>query len=354
MFSVKAPGKLYIAGEYAVVESGIPAIIVAINEYITATIGLEKEYNFGKITSGQYKNYVVTWKRESNQDVYTTNNCAKFNYVMSAMKITDKYALQSGKRPIFYNLSFKSDLNSSNGKKYGLGSSAAVSVATVKAVAKIYELKLSKMEIFKLASIAHFSIQGNGSLGDVAASSFGGWIAYSSFDKEWFIKHKDDISYLMIHDWPKLMIKSIQLPNDLKLLIGWTGKPASTSHLLKDVKHNVTKQQYAHFLNYSKKCINHIIQGFNTSDLSLIKSGINSNRKLLQTLATFANINIETDKLKLLCDIANKYGGFSKSSGAGGGDCGIVLISKHGQLQQLEAEWKSNGIVPLHLQIHYD
>lgn len=39
MITVKAPGKLYIAGEYAVVESGFPAIIVALDQFVTG-------YNF--------------------------------------------------------------------------------------------------------------------------------------------------------------------------------------------------------------------------------------------------------------------------------------------------------------------
>ena len=38
MIEVSAPGKLYIAGEYAVVEVGHPAIIVAVDQFITVTI----------------------------------------------------------------------------------------------------------------------------------------------------------------------------------------------------------------------------------------------------------------------------------------------------------------------------
>ena len=38
MIEVSAPGKLYIAGEYAVVEPGHPAIIVAVDQFITVTI----------------------------------------------------------------------------------------------------------------------------------------------------------------------------------------------------------------------------------------------------------------------------------------------------------------------------
>ena len=38
MIEVSAPGKLYIAGEYAVVEVGHPAIIVDVDQFITVTI----------------------------------------------------------------------------------------------------------------------------------------------------------------------------------------------------------------------------------------------------------------------------------------------------------------------------
>lgn len=38
MVEVSAPGKLYIAGEYAVVETGHPAIIVAIDQFVTVTV----------------------------------------------------------------------------------------------------------------------------------------------------------------------------------------------------------------------------------------------------------------------------------------------------------------------------
>ena len=34
MVNVKVPGKLYLAGEYAVVEPGTPAVIVAVDRFV--------------------------------------------------------------------------------------------------------------------------------------------------------------------------------------------------------------------------------------------------------------------------------------------------------------------------------
>lgn len=38
MIEVSAPGKLYIAGEYAVVETGHPAVIAAVDQFVTVTV----------------------------------------------------------------------------------------------------------------------------------------------------------------------------------------------------------------------------------------------------------------------------------------------------------------------------
>ncbi|MBT1022890.1 phosphomevalonate kinase, partial [Enterococcus faecium] len=82
-------------------------------------------------------------------------------------------------------LKVTSELDSSNGRKYGLGSSGAVTVATVKALNVFYALNLSQLEIFKIAALANLAVQDNGSCGDIAASCYGGWIAFSTFDHPW-------------------------------------------------------------------------------------------------------------------------------------------------------------------------
>lgn len=62
MIEVSAPGKLYIAGEYAVVEPGHPAIIVAVDQFITVTI--EAAVKNGSIQSQQYSDLPIRWTRK--------------------------------------------------------------------------------------------------------------------------------------------------------------------------------------------------------------------------------------------------------------------------------------------------
>jgi len=74
-------------------------------------------------------------------------------------------------------------------------------------------------------------------------------------------------------------------------------------------------------------------------------------RDLLADLADFSDVHIETELLTKLCDIAEKLGGSAKTSGAGGGDCGIVLSDKSLDVAELKKEWQKVGITPLTLKI---
>lgn len=355
MISVKAPGKLYIAGEYAVVETGQPAILVALNQFVY--VNLEKSNDLGSIISKQYKENSLYWKREGNQIIFD-NRDNPFHYILSAINLVEEYAQSLGKKMEFYHLKIDSELDSPDGKKYGLGSSAAVTVATIKALSEFYELNLSKEHLFKLASIAHLNVQGNGSLGDIAASVYGGWIAYHSFDKEWLkvAQRSYTISELLDLNWPNLKVTQLTPPDNLNLLIGWTGSPASTSHLVDAVAlHKANNQnKYNHFLENSWKCIDTMITGFKENSLSKIQKSLIYNRELLRNLASLSSVEIETPLLTKLITSAEKFGGAAKTSGAGGGDCGIVLIDKSMNVEPLFAYWKENGIVPLSLHVYQD
>lgn len=62
MPTVKAPGKLYIAGEYAVVEPGQPAILIAVDQFVYATISQAKQ---GLVSSKQLLGQDISWTRKT-------------------------------------------------------------------------------------------------------------------------------------------------------------------------------------------------------------------------------------------------------------------------------------------------
>ena len=355
LITEKAPGKLYIAGEYAVVENGYPAILVALDQFVTCSIE-ESAAEVGKIISRQYHNNALQWHRLGEQMV-VDNRDNPFSYILSAIKVTEEYARSFARELRIFDLHIDSQLDSDSGKKYGLGSSAAVTVATVKALCRFYNLPVTKDEIFKLAAIAHFEVQGNGSLGDVAASVYGGWIAYHSFDRQWLAQQRKylDLRTLVDLPWPDLKIESLKAPSNLQLLIGWTGKPASTSQLVDKISLFKARQQkeYRQFLEDNKHCIQRMVDGFHNADLESIKNEIRYNRELLKQLGTNSGVHIETPVLNKLCEIAEDFGGAAKTSGAGGGDCGIVAIDRDSNFKLVLKKWAANKIEQLPLSVHF-
>ena len=355
LITEKAPGKLYIAGEYAVVENGYPAILVALDQFVTCSIE-ESAAEVGKIISRQYHNNALQWHRLGEQMV-VDNRDNPFSYILSAIKVTEEYARSFARELRIFDLHIDSQLDSDSGKKYGLGSSAAVTVATVKALCRFYNLPVTKNEIFKLAAIAHFEVQGNGSLGDVAASVYGGWIAYHSFDRQWLAQQRKylDLRTLVDLPWPDLKIESLKAPSNLQLLIGWTGKPASTSQLVDKISLFKARHQkeYRQFLEDSKHCIQRMVDGFHNADLESIKNEIRYNRELLKQLGTNSGVHIETPVLNKLCEIAEDFGGAAKTSGAGGGDCGIVAIDRDSNFKLVLKKWAANKIEQLPLSVHF-
>ena len=355
LITEKAPGKLYIAGEYAVVENGYPAILVALDQFVTCSIE-ESAAEVGKIISRQYHNNALQWYRLGEQMV-VDNRDNPFSYILSAIKVTEEYARSFARELRIFDLHIDSQLDSDSGKKYGLGSSAAVTVATVKALCHFYNLPVTKDEIFKLAAIAHFEVQGNGSLGDVAASVYGGWIAYHSFDRQWLAQQRKylDLRTLVDLPWPDLKIESLKAPSNLQLLIGWTGKPASTSQLVDKISLFKARQQkeYRQFFEDSKHCIQRMVEGFHNADLESIKNEIRYNRELLKQLGTNSGVHIETPVLNKLCQIAEDFGGAAKTSGAGGGDCGIVAIDRDSNFKQVLKKWTANKIEQLPLSVYF-
>lgn len=455
-----APGKLYIAGEYAVVD-GCAAIVAAVNRYVKVTVDDDnllirdshgKTYNscdfnknesektnlkkldlptfYGKITS-ESKNYKpLYWKRgifgrefildekdaedinmsakdstdacdlpaekspaasdEQNQDSQIKELKKIYSYVFSAMQIVDDFAretkevknvlLDEGNTAInLYNLQIESDLDDKKtGKKYGLGSSAAVTVAAVRALCKWYGLTLTTPELCKLAIIASSLVKKSGSGGDVAASAYGGWVMYRAYNREWLeaeiemIESGDSsLHKLLRKKWPRFEVKRLKVGAGLRLLVGWTGNPASSAELVGSVKagvkagdltaHNPSKtsaktysKTYEDFCVQSEKCVQKIANALENGRIDALLSGFARNRALLKDLGEITGTLIETPKLTRLIEVANGAGLPSKTSGAGGGDCGIAIARAEdfdAVFARIEEEWQNSGIEALNLKV---
>ncbi|MGY3703755.1 phosphomevalonate kinase [Vagococcus martis] len=355
MIKASAPGKLYIAGEYAVLEPGNPALIVALDQFITVT--LKPADKQGSIRSSYSNGISIPWTRK-NGKFYMDERDNPFSYIAGSVTIVESYLKELGLPLKYFDLTIESELDNKDGRKYGLGSSGAVTIATIKAILQFYKIDYDAELLYKLSAITHLSLHSNGSFGDLAASSFEGWVAYSCFEKDWVLERLANKAISLIdllkEKWPKLMIEPLEAPTNLDLYIGWTGTPASTTLLvdtMNDEQHEMNGF-YRDFLKKSADCVTDLIEAFKQSNIEQFQEGIRLNRSLLTSLAQKSGVDIETEALLSLCQSAEEFGGAAKSSGAGGGDCGIVLFKKEDDASSMLAQWETHGITNLPLKVY--
>ena len=284
----RAPGKLYIAGEYAVVEPGHRAVLVAVNRFITLRITPCSPTGgyAGTIRSQLYDTGSRPWRHRP-QDGLAEAVGGDDDYVISAIRVVEALVAEGGGRLGSFNLGISSELDEADGRKLGLGSSAAVTVATVRAVAGFYGLSLDDSRVYKLAMLASDAVQPIGSGGDIAASASRG---------------ADDV--------------------------------------------------YSSFLRASQDTLASLTTAIEDDDAGQVMSAITRNRVLLVQLGRISGRVIETPELTRLVEIARDHGAAAKSSGAGGGDCGIALCPPDKDIAAMSSAWRAASIQPLDLAIY--
>lgn len=344
-----------IAGEFAVLEAYQKLVVMAVDRYVYTTLTTGND-NFLSLQAFELNN--LEWTYDENKiNIKMNDNRVKF--VEDAMTVVYTYLIENNISPTKFHLQIRSELDDDSGRKYGLGSSAAVVTSVVSAMLKKYlPTNSSSTLIFKLAAISHVKTQESGSGADVAASSYGGFLQYASFQADWLqnaYENADTITDLVETNWPYYSAASVQLPKSVYMCIGWTGTPASTSNLITKIKRLKTEDSYLYnqFLSDSRSAVKTFLEGVAMKDVSLIIEGTKQNRRALATLGKNANTEIETPLLKKLCDLAEQHGGGGKPSGAGGGDCGIAFLPSKEQAEQLRNAWEEAGIRALNIKPNY-
>lgn len=356
-YEIRVPGKLFIAGEYAVLEPEGQCIVAAVNRYVYANI---KVSGRNHVDLPQLGLSAITWEELDGRLLFS-ENAPKLTFIQNAITICHQYVSGAGLKSVPFTLSIHSELDDVSGKKYGLGSSAAVVVAVIALVLHCHKevgVKPTKKLIYKLASIAHFMTQGNGSCADIAASTFGGWLHYSTFDSEWLLrKLQDDADvYALVHEkWPCLQLNSILPPANLLLCAGWTGSEMSTSKMIVKIRQLQERKPHLFdaFIKESIHAVAEMVDSFSNGNVKGAMQSLKRNRLALQQLGVEADADIETSKLIELIRIADRYGA-GKTSGAGGGDCGIAFIDSAQNAETVKKEWKLAQIEPLDLSVSMD
>ncbi len=315
---VSAPGKLMIFGEHAVVYNR-PCLVAAVSQRLF----VEAE----KISEKKILISAPNMKIPDFSISLTDLDKAKdkeIRFVLEAVKnFFKKYGVESG---------LKIKTKSQFSAEYGFGSSSAVTVCTIKAISEIFDIKMEKKEIFDLAYKTVLDIQAVGSGFDIASAIYGGVI--------YFLTGGKIITPLKVKGLP--------------LIVGYTGRKASTPEIVKQVKVEMEKNP-----SYYEDLYDEITQIVEKAKVEIENSNwpevgrlMNENQEILKKFKVpsfqygFSSEIIE--KLIEACRKAGAYG--AKLSGAGGGDCIIALGEDK---QKVEKAIKEAGGTPVSVNIDY-
>ena len=321
MTIVKTCGKLYWAGEYAILEPGQLALIKAIPIYMTAEIKASNDY---RLYSDMFS-YSVDLRPDSS-----------YALIQETVALVEEYLTAQGVELQPFSLEIRGKMER-EGKKFGLGSSGSVVVLVIKAMLAFYERPAERELLFKLASAVLLKRGDNGSMGDIACIVSEDLVLYQSFDREkvaqWL--DKEDLQDVLNRDWG-FSIRNVEPVLAFDFLVGWTKEVAVSSHMVKQIKKNMN----ASFLQASKETVTNLVKALHEGQEEKIMELLEQASQLLEGLSS----DIYTPSLRQLKDASRNLKAVAKSSGAGGGDCGIAFSFDQDSTTLLKKRWADLGI----------
>lgn len=321
MTLVRTCGKLYWAGEYAILEPGQLALLKAIPIYMTAEINASDVY---RLYSDMFT-YSVDMRPDSS-----------YALIQETVAIVEEYLTDQGVDLQPFSLEIRGKMER-EGKKFGLGSSGSVVVLVIKAMLAFYGRPAEREVLFKLASAVLLKRGDNGSMGDIACIVSEDLVLYQSFDREkvadWL--EKEDLQPVLERDWG-FSIRSVEPALKFDFLVGWTKEVAVSSHMVKQIKNNMN----ASFLQASKEIVANLVKALQVGQEEIVIDLLEQASQLLEGLSS----DIYTPSLRQLKVASRDLKAVAKSSGAGGGDCGIALSFDQDSTTLLKKRWADLGI----------
>ena len=321
MIAVKTCGKLYWAGEYAILEPGQLALIKAIPIYMKGEIAFSDSY---RIYSDMF-DFAVD----------LTPNPA-YSLIQETIALVEDFLIYQGQTLKPFSLEIRGKMER-EGKKFGLGSSGSVVVLVIKALLSLYNLSVDQALLFKLASAVLLKRGDNGSMGDIACIVSEELVLYQSFDRQqvaaWL--KEENLATVLERDWG-FSISQVKPTLECDFLVGWTKEVAVSSDMVKQIKQNINQN----FLTSSKETVATLVEALEQGQTEKVIKQVEVASKLLEGLSA----DIYTTSLRQLKEASQDLQAVAKSSGAGGGDCGIALSFDEQSTEILKNRWADLGI----------
>lgn len=280
--ATSAPGKLLLMGDHAVVYGG-PCLVTAVSERMTVTLAESSDDGVHFVTPG----------------------VSDTRFLTAALSVAREY----WHAPLS---KFTLEASSTFSGNYGLGSSAAVTVAALFAFAAYLGKRPGKEELFRLAYKVVLDVQRVGSGFDVASAIWGGTIWYEHLGKN---------------------IVPV-LSRDMPLVVGFTGTKANTAAMVSDVakKYDSQTERVTRIFTAIETLVSDAKKKIIEGDWERVGKLMEFNQEYLRDLG------VSSEKLESLISAAKQAGAWgAKLSGAGGGDCMIALVSPEKKEQVEEA-----------------
>lgn len=283
----RAPGKLVISGAYSVLE-GAPAIVVAVDRYATADTSRSPD----RVTEE----------------------------VRAAIA---RHAMRDA--PWFDASALRAKLGDGRDVKLGLGSSAAILVASMAAAWANEDRTLDPRAMFQAALFAHRMAQGGGSGIDVAASVFGG-VLVCRLPRPGDSKRPPPPRAIDDAGPPSremgLSVSPHALPAGTVIETFASPVSASTPDLVGRVRDFAERQpdEYARIIAEATRCATAALSAATPDDLVTI---LGEQARTLAALGNAASAPIFTADVIELSRVAEEEGAVFYPSGAGGGDVAI-------------------------------
>lgn len=295
---VEKPGKLYIAGEYAVVY-GKPAIIIPTSKTVKVTIEDSPAYILGE----------HEFDRDSFEgidDVYHRDALAMAHAVVG-----------SASRP--YRITMESDLELSNHPKLGFGTSGAITVGLIDAVLRFHGMDATPLVLFKLAVLAQHTRHPHSSYGDVAVSAFQMPMVYRRPDVSAIQNQSpQDIITSPNAMWTGLKIEPFTMP-DVPLLVVHTGVAANSQALVEAVGKHRHTEAFQRFLRLSETLVKELVDYPDR-----LRQMVWHLHALLQGLQSLTEVTLVTPEMERIHSRLEGLDATMKFSGSGGGDAVII------------------------------
>lgn len=278
---VIAPGKIFLVGEYAVLDEGC-AVLTAITRYAKAQF----------------------MPRMDSMPPLVTELVGRTKADLGEAAA----ALPPG--AVFVNTDdFK--LGCAAG---GLGSSAAIAVATVGAVYESLGLAVEerRLHISAIADGGRRATQGDvGSGADTAAATYGGLIGIT--------RHKDAL--------PR--IDCLAPPAGLHLALFSAGRSISTRQMAAGLREYAKQEPaaFAHAMATLREIAHRFVAEVTAGDATGAVVAAGKYGDALAKLTVAASVPIMTDAFVHASNLAQAFGGIAKPTGAGGGEIGVAMFA---------------------------